>query len=136
MTLSIKGLDHIVLRSADIDRMIAFYGEVLGCAVERRVDELGLVQMRAGASLIDLVDVNGEIGRAGGPAAGKDAHNMDHFCLRVADFDAAAIAQHLSNHGIDPGEPARRYGADGYGQSIYFQDPDGNTVELKGPPED
>lgn len=132
---SIKGLDHIVLRTADVDRMIGFYSEVLGCAVERRVDDLGLVQMRAGASLIDLVDVNGEIGRAGGAAAGDVARNMDHFCLRIDDFDAAAIATHLSNHGVEPGEPARRYGADGFGQSIYFQDPDGNTVELKSPPE-
>jgi len=134
--VTIKGLDHIVLRTADIERMIAFYGDVLGCPVERRVDDLGLVQMRAGASLIDLVDVNGEIGRAGGAAAGEEARNMDHFCLRVVDFDAAAIADHLSNSGVEPGEPARRYGADGFGQSIYFQDPDGNTVELKGPPED
>ena len=134
--VALKGLDHIVLRTADVDRMIAFYGEVLGCPVERRVDELGLVQMRAGASLIDLVDVNGEIGRAGGPAAGEQARNVDHYCLRVDDFDANAITDHLSSHGVEPGEPARRYGADGFGQSIYFQDPDGNTVELKGPPED
>jgi len=133
---ALKGLDHIVLRTADIDRMIAFYGELLGCPVERRVYEFGLVQMRAGASLIDLVDVNGEIGRAGGAAAGDEARNMDHFCLRVVDFDAAAITDHLSKHGVEPGDPARRYGADGFGQSIYFQDPDGNTVELKGPPED
>ncbi len=134
--ITLMGLDHIVLRTADVDRMIAFYGEVLGCAVERRVEELGLVQLRAGASLIDLVDVNGEIGRSGGAAAGDEARNMDHFCLRVVDFDAAAIAEHLSSLGVEPGEPARRYGADGFGQSIYFQDPDGNTVELKGPPED
>lgn len=133
---ALKGLDHIVLRTADVDRMIAFYGDVLGCPVERRVEDLGLVQMRAGASLIDLVDVNGEIGRAGGPAAGDEARNVDHYCLRVVDFDADAIADHLRRHGVEPGDPARRYGADGYGQSIYFQDPDGNTVELKGPPED
>ncbi len=134
--ITLTGLDHVVLRTADVERMIAFYGTVLGCPVERRLDDLGLIQMRAGASLIDLVDVNGEIGRAGGAAAGKQARNMDHFFLRVADFDAAAIATHLSNNGVEPGEPARRYGAEGFGQSIYFQDPDGNTVELKGPPED
>ena len=134
--LVMKGLDHVVLRTADVERMVAFYGDVLGCPVERRVDDLGLVQMRAGASLIDLVDVNGEIGRAGGPAPGPEARNVDHYCLRVEDFDADAIAAHLKKHGVEPGDPARRYGADGFGQSIYFQDPDGNTVELKGPPED
>ena len=134
--IAMKGLDHVVLRTANVERMVAFYGGVLGCPVERRVDDLGLIQMRAGASLIDLIDVNGEIGRAGGAAPGADARNLDHYCLRVDDFDAEAIRTHLSNHGVEPGEPARRYGADGFGQSIYFQDPDGNTVELKGPPED
>lgn len=134
--ITMKGLDHVVLRTANVERMVAFYGDVLGCPVERRLDDLGLVQMRAGASLIDLVDVNGEIGRAGGVAPGPEARNLDHYCLRVDDFDAKAIRAHLANHGVEPGEPARRYGADGFGQSIYFRDPDGNTVELKGPPED
>ncbi len=131
--LSLVGLDHVVLRTARPERMVAFYREVLGCAVERRVDSLGLTQLRAGASLIDLVDTGGALGRAGGPPPGPQARNMDHFCVRVADFDT--VVQVLAAHGIDTPEPARRYGAEGFGPSLYIEDPDGNTVELKGPPE-
>ena len=49
--IPIRGLDHVVLRVADVERSIVFYGEILGCAVERRIDELGLVQLRAGSAL-------------------------------------------------------------------------------------
>ena len=133
--ITIQGLDHVVLRTDAVDDMIRFYRDVLGCTLERRVDEVGLIQLRAGAALIDLVDVDGEIGRKGGPAPGADGYNMDHLCLRVAPFDAAAIAAHLSRHGIEAGPVERRYGAEGFGPSIYLSDPDGNTVELKGPPE-
>ena len=59
---------------------------------------------------------------------------MDHVCLRVDPFDAAAIAAFLRAQGIDPGEVAPRFGAEGSGPSLYLADPEGNTVELKGPP--
>lgn len=133
--IAIEALDHVVLRSADVERLREFYTAVLGCPVEREVADLGLVQLRAGAALIDLVDVAGEIGRKGGAAPGPEGRNMDHFCLRVAPFDPEAIRAHLEAHGVEAGPVERRYGAQGYGPSIYLQDPDGNTVELKGPPE-
>lgn len=128
-------LDHVVLRVTDLDRALAFYRDVLGCAVERRVDDLGLVQLRAGSALIDLADAAGELGRAGGPPPGRDGHNMEHLCLRIDPFDPDALASYLRDKGIEPGEVVRRYGADGYGPSMYIRDPDGNRVELKGPPE-
>ncbi len=127
MSITIKGLDHVVLRVADLDRAIHFYCEVLGCTEERRLESIGLVQLRAGASLIDLVLAEGAPEVAGG--------NMDHFCLRIEPFDEAAIRSHLATHGVEAGEVARRYGAEGHGPSLYLQDPDGNTVELKGPPD-
>jgi catechol 2,3-dioxygenase-like lactoylglutathione lyase family enzyme len=133
--VKVMGIDHVVLRTGQLDRMIAFYRDVLGCTEERRDDKLGLVQLRAGASLIDLVDVAGDIGRRGGAAPGPEGRNMDHFCVRVADFDAAAIKEWLASHGVDTGEVVTRYGAEGDGPSLYIDDPDGNTVELKGPPE-
>lgn len=133
---SILGLDHVVLRVKDRDQAIAFYCNVLGCTVERTVDDLGLVQLRAGHSLIDLVAVDSPLGAKGGPAPGKSGNNMDHFCIRIAPFSFEDLKNHLASHGIDPGEVGRRYGADGYGPSLYITDPDGNTVELKGPPED
>jgi glyoxylase I family protein len=132
--LRIRGLDHIVLRVRDTAAMQRFYCDVLGCSVERRQDGIGLVQLRAGASLIDLVDVAGSIGRQGGAAPGTEGRNMDHFCLRVEACDEAAIAAHLRAHGVRPGETGMRYGAEGEGPSIYLFDPEGNMIELKGPP--
>lgn len=129
-----RGLDHVVLRVADVERAIAFYRDVLGFPVERRLDELGLVQLRAGQSLIDLVDVASPLGRAGGGAVDPDARNVDHFALALESFDDAAIRAHLTRAGVEASDTGRRYGAEGFGPSIYIRDPDGNTVELKGPP--
>ena len=131
---NIGHLDHLVLRVADLERMITFYRDVLGCT-ERSLADLGLHQLRAGASLIDLVDLDSPLGREGGAGPGAEGHNLDHFCLRVDPFDAAAIATWLEAAGVAHASPARRYGADGYGRSIYLDDPEGNRVELKGPPE-
>lgn len=130
----IAGLDHVVLRVGDMQRMVAFYRDVLGCPLEKVQEKLGLWQLRAGRTLIDLVDVNGEIGRMGGPPPGREARNMDHFCLRVEPFDGEAIQAYLRKQGAAPGEVKNRYGADGDGPSIYLEDPEGNVVELKGPP--
>jgi catechol 2,3-dioxygenase-like lactoylglutathione lyase family enzyme len=129
----ILDIDHVVLRVIDLDTMLRFYVGALGCRVERRQDRIGLVQLRAGASLIDLVPVHGELGRAGGAPPGTEGHNMDHFCLRVEPFDADTIRQHLAVHGIHAGPVEQRYGARGSGPSIYLNDPEGNVVELKGP---
>ena len=133
--IRIKGLDHVVLRVADLDRSLHFYGNVLGCREERRVEELGLYQMRAGTALIDLVPLDSRLGRMGGAGPREEGRNVDHFCLQVDPFDAEAIAAHLERHGIDAGEVSTRYGAEGSGPSMYIRDPDGNTVELKGPPD-
>jgi glyoxylase I family protein len=127
--IRLAGLDHVVLRVGDLDRAIEFYEKVLNCRVERRLEQPKLVQLRAGASLIDLVPA------AASPGAAADAagRNMDHFAVRVDGFDAAALAAHLRRHGVEVGEVRERYGAEGYGPSLYISDPDGNTVELKGP---
>lgn len=132
--IPIRGLDHIVLRVADLDAMIAFYCEVLGCQVERRLDEIGLVQLRAGHSMIDLVPVDSKLGREGGAAPGVEGRNLDHLCLRVEPFDEAAIRRHLAAHGVAAGPVESRYGAEGEGPSMYLRDPERNTVELKGAP--
>jgi glyoxylase I family protein len=132
--ISVRGIDHLVLRVAALAPMLAFYRDVLGCTVERRQDEIGLVQLRAGSSLIDLVPVDGVLGRAGGAAPGPEGRNLDHFCLRVEPFNADAIRAELRAHGFEPGPVEMRYGAEGNGPSIYVADPEGNVVELKGPP--
>lgn len=133
--IRIRELDHLVLRVVDLAAMLRFYCDVLGCRVEKRQDELGLVQLRAGRSLIDLVPVEGKLGRAGGAPPGPEGRNLDHFCLRVEPFDAAAIRRQLEAAGVSAGALESRYGAEGQGPSIYVNDPEGNTVELKGPPQ-
>jgi glyoxylase I family protein len=133
--LRIRDIDHLVLRVQDVDRVTRFYGEVLGCPVHRIDEKLGLVQLRAGRALIDLVPLDSELGRRGGAGPGAEGRNLDHFCLRVEDWDADAIRAHLRTHGVDAGPVAPRFGAEGQGPSLYLTDPEGNTVELKGPPE-
>jgi glyoxylase I family protein len=130
--MQIIGLDHIVLRVRDMERMVAFWRDALGCTVEKVQAELGLVHIRAGTALIDLVDVAGTLGKEGGRAPEAEGRNLDHFCLRVEPFDPAAIRARLKAQGIEADPPKRRFGAEGYGNSIYFSDPEGNRIELKG----
>jgi glyoxylase I family protein len=132
--IAIREIDHIVLRVVDLARMLRFYGDVLGCREVRRQDEIGLVQLRAGSAMVDLIPVDGKLGRQGGAAPGREGRNVDHVCFRVEPFDEAAIRAHLAAHGIEAGPAASRFGAEGEGPSIYLQDPEGNTIELKGPP--
>ena len=131
--IAIAALDHVVLRVADLERAKAFYRDVLCCPVEKWQPELGLLQLRAGAALIDLVTLDGKLGREGGAGPGAEGHNLDHFCVRLERFDEAALRAHLASHGIAAGEAVQRYGAEGNGPSLYIKDPDGNTVELQAP---
>ena len=128
------GIDHLVLRVVNLEKMMRFYCDALGCTVERRQEEIGLIQLRAGSALIDLVPVDGKLGRGGGAAPGTQGRNLDHFCLRVEPFDEAAIREQLARYGYEGGAVEQRYGAEGEGPSIYATDPDGNAIELKGPP--
>ena len=132
--IRIRDIDHIVLRVVHLEAAIRFYTEVLGCSIERRRDEIGLVQLRAGRALVDLVPVDGQLGLAGGAAPGAEGRNVDHFCFRIDPFDEARIREHLRAAGVVVGDVVSRFGAEGAGPSIYILDPEGNTVELKGPP--
>jgi catechol 2,3-dioxygenase-like lactoylglutathione lyase family enzyme len=132
--IRLRGIDHIVLRVRDLEAMIAFYCEVLGCRVERRQDGIGLVQLRAGAALVDLVPAGGKLGRAGGAAPAREGRKLDHFCFRVEPFDEAAIRRHLDACQVTAGPVEARYGAEGEGPSMYLEDPEHNVIELKGPP--
>jgi catechol-2,3-dioxygenase len=123
-------LDHVVLRVRDLEGMVAFYRDVLGCEVAHRQDALGLVHLHAGTALLDLVWVGGKLGRGGAPPD-RARPNLDHLCLRVSPWDEAAVTAHLARHGIAV-DPARvRYGAGGQAPSVYLTDPEGNGVELR-----
>jgi len=130
--LTIKGLDHVVLRCAELEPMLVFYQEVLGMQLVRTVESLGLYQLRAGASLIDLVPVGSTLGGEHPPR--QEHANMAHLCLRLDTPDWDALLPFLESRGLSPGEPQTRFGADGHGPSVYITDPEGNLVELKGEP--
>ncbi|TQV85745.1 VOC family protein [Exilibacterium tricleocarpae] len=135
----IAAIDHIVLRTSRREQMLQFYCGVLGCRVERETaPETGLTQLRAGNALIDIVTIDSDLGRRGGPAPAADGNNLDHFCLQLKPVAEQAMREYLQTHGIEAGEFKRRYGAQGFGPSLYIRDPEGNTVELKSqlPPED
>ena len=125
-------IDHLVLRTANYRALIDFYCDVLGCTPERETSpEFGLTHLRAGNALIDIVDVNGELGNKGGGAPGRSGNNLDHFCLQIEDFDEGELIEWLRTRGVDCGEFVERYGAQGMGRSLYLSDLDGNTVELR-----
>jgi catechol 2,3-dioxygenase-like lactoylglutathione lyase family enzyme len=123
--ISVTELDHVVLRCRDQPRMLRFYTEVLGLPEERRLEALGLVQLRAGRSLVDLVP---------GEPSGHEGANVDHVCLLLAPAAMDDIVRYLGEHEVDLiGDPMVRYGATGYGPSVYLRDPEGNVIELKVP---
>lgn len=131
--IRIRAIDHIVLRTAHAEDMIRFYEDVLCCRVERTLPpETGLTQLRAGNALIDIVTTDSELGRAGGGPPGRTEHNLDHFCLRLEGIGQHELRAWLESHNVACGEFITRYGAEGFGPSLYIADPDGNTVELRG----
>ena len=120
-------IDHLVLRTPDVGRLVAFY-QGLGCQVVREVPSVQLTQLAAGASMIDILhadEVSDDAGR-----------NLDHYALRISPFDREAILAFCAERGIPAEAPDfLLLGADGFGPAVYIEDPDGNRVELKGPPE-
>lgn len=132
--IQIQCIDHLVLRVSDLPKMIAFYRDILGCTLEREQPELGLFQLRAGRSLVDFVTAEGPLGRQGGTAPGAGGRNLDHLCFRVEPFDPEYLRANLAALGVESKGLASRYGAEGQGLSFFVQDPEGNQVELKGPP--
>lgn len=133
---TLRAIDHVVLRIRDLEASLKFYRDVLGCAVDNVQDKIGLWQVRAGGSLIDLIPLDMPLGKLGGAGPAKEGRNLDHFAIQVTPFDEEAIRAHLAAHGVTIASAGQRYGAQGMGPSIYILDPDGNTVELKGPPND
>ncbi|WP_341703917.1 VOC family protein [Ferrovibrio sp.] len=129
---SIRQIDHVVLRASDPQRLVAFYRDVLGCALAHQQPAIGLFHLRAGSALIDIMDRSGRLASDGDLEPQRARRNLDHLCLRIDPFDADAILDHLAAHDVAVQPPARRFGAEGEGPSIYLFDPEGNMVELKG----
>jgi glyoxylase I family protein len=122
--IKIAEIDHVVFRCRDQPKMLAFYTDIIGLSEERRIDQIGLIQLRAGQSMIDLVPAE--------TASDDKSRNVDHVCLGIEAADLSAIAHYLKENSVEViGEPAIRYGARGMGLSIYLRDPEGNVIELK-----
>lgn len=122
------------MRVANIKKSIRFYRDILGCP-EKRISN-GLYQYQAGTSMIDLVPIKSDAGRKSGYAPTETCRNVDHFALTLAEFDEEAIVRYLEANDVKVERSGRRFGAQGYGPSVYFKDPDGNFIELKGPAEE
>ena len=117
---TILHIDHLVLRVGDLQRSLAFYHELLGCPVCKRRDSLGMIHLGAGDGLIDLVAVDGPLGRQGGPLPGPSGHNLHHFCLRIEPFDEPSLSARLREAGVRVEAAEKRYGAEGEGVSLNF----------------
>jgi len=128
----LEGIDHVVLLVRDMAEARHFYEQVLGCTVDRALPEYGMLQLRAGASLIDLVDIGSRQGEWGRPEV-EGGRNMDHVCISTGPCAEPDMRAHLARHGIAIVEQGIRYGAKGDGMSFYIRDPSGNQIELKGP---
>ena len=130
--IKVKMIDHIVLRTEQPEVMIHFYSHVLGCPVERTLPaHIGLTQLRAGQSLIDIVDTDSEMGRAGGPPPSGTEKNIDHFCLQIEHVTEEDLTEWLNSQGVEVGDFEGRYGADAFGSAVYIRDPANNIVELR-----
>jgi catechol 2,3-dioxygenase-like lactoylglutathione lyase family enzyme len=121
------GFDHLVLVVADIERSLAWYGDVIGLAPVRvdewRRGDAPFPSVRVSpTSIIDLIPRTGD-----GTSTGDV--NVDHFCLVTATSDLADWAAGVGLTVVDG--PGPRFGAQGVATSIYVKDPDGNTVELR-----
>ena len=128
----VAGIDHIVLRTTKLQAMLEFYNGILGCKVERETSpKTGLTQLRAGNALIDLLVVDSRLGKLGGAAPTQTGNNLDHFCLQLMPISENEMKAHLESKGVEAGDFDDRYGAQGFGKSVYINDPEGNVVELR-----
>jgi catechol 2,3-dioxygenase-like lactoylglutathione lyase family enzyme len=125
--VQVTGLDHVVLRCADIEASLAFYCDVLGCEPDRveewRRGETFFPSARIDATtLIDLFPAP-----PGWDPQAAHEPNMEHFCLVIEPADLDALAEQFPGSTRADG----LYGAQGLASSLYVHDPDGNTVELR-----
>src|SRR5262245_27149980 len=110
---NIKHIDHLVIRVGNLQAMLDFYMNVIGCSMEKIQEEIGLYQLRAGSALLDFIPVDGPLGKLGGAAPGLQGRNLDHFCLRIEPFDEERILEYLLSKGVEAGKVESRYGAEG-----------------------
>ena len=120
----VTGFDHLVIRTADVERSLAWYCDELGLEPVR-VDEWRRGEVLFPSVRIDertIVDLL---------AADRTGENVDHLCLVVEATDLAALAASGRFEVVGEGAVDGLFGAQGFATSLYVRDPDGNTVELR-----
>lgn len=122
---TIERIDHVLLHVNGMTDSLNFYETVLGCALEGRMPQFGMAELRAGASHIDLVDVDSREGAWAKESAGK-GRNVDHVALALSLSDVRALREHLASHSVSIAEEREEDGS----VSLYVRDPSGNTIEL------
>ena len=132
--LPLTGIDHVVMLVGDMERATAFYTDVIGCSVDNDLPQYGMRQLRAGAALIDLVDIGSDEGAWARPEV-AGGRNIDHVALGLGPTDPETVRRHLTGHNVPIMEEGERTGALGDTLSFYIRDPDGNQIELSFPPE-
>jgi catechol 2,3-dioxygenase-like lactoylglutathione lyase family enzyme len=128
----LTGIDHVVLLVGDMERATAFYTDVIGCTLDNDLPRYGMRQLRAGAALIDLVDIGSDEGAWARPEV-PGGRNVDHVALGLGPADPETVRRHLSSHNVAIIEEGDRVGALGDTLSFYIRDPDGNQIELSFP---
>ena len=111
--IKIRGLDHIVLRTNQLQAMLHFYVDILGCVVEREQPKFRLTQLRVGSNLIDLIEVDS--------APAMENPNLAHFCLQIEnENDFLGLENYFNSHDIKLDNYGKRYGAAGETSSFYL----------------
>ena len=126
----LRAIDHVVLIVDDLEAAVKWYAEVVGASEEHSLREYGMVQLRAGASMIDLVDAASKEGKWARPAV-EGGRNLDHLCLEIGPVTQKAMLAHLAKHRLEIEEEGLRMGAKGQGYSWYIRDPWDHQIELK-----
>ena len=117
----IESIDHIVLTVREIERSVAFYERVLG--MEAITFAGGRRALRFGDQKINLQTLGEEVRNFAGIGSGD-------LCL-VTRMGTEALLAHLAAEGVAVIEgPVEKSGALGPICSVYFNDPDGNLIEV------
>ncbi len=104
-----KSLNHVTLSVSDVEKSKAFYESILG--VSTISTQKNGINLGVGDSFIGLYAI-------------KEPPRVNHFCVGLDEYHVQAAAERLRQFGIRPRVRQDK-------PEVYFQDPDGITVQLE-----